>query len=229
MILTQTDDFFSLDAAHIGEVLRHTQGWQTRIRGRTMHESRSHERAGRATQDAEICAWCEMPLAPREISDREETCAAGDPAAPVRSETALLAADVAPAAFRLSAAAEAIAAAAATAKSAAAAATTPVAAAVAAAAVAATASTGGTRAAAARPVFRRVHPERAAIELIAVELLDRFRRIFVGGVLDERETTRPAALAVVRKKHITHFTDLGEEVLHFRFRGIEIQIPYKNF
>ena len=95
------------------------------------------------------------------------------------------------------------------------------------AAVATTATAAATTSA--RTVLRGVHAQCASAELIAIELLNGRGRIFVVRVLDECEAARTAALAVHRQEHVADFTNLREQVLHFRARRVEIEVPYKHF
>jgi hypothetical protein len=158
-----------------------------------------------------------------------------------RSEAAFLCADVAPAAFRLSAAATVSAAAAtaavttATTTAAVAAATsTTVAAATTAAARAASTATAAERTATAaatstrRTILGCIHAQSAAAEVVAIEFLDRFRRIFIRLEFDECEAAGPSRLAIGRKKHVSYRSDLRKQRFDFVARCVEVEIPYEN-
>jgi hypothetical protein len=163
------------------------------------------------------------------------------------SETAFLCADVAPAAFRLSAAATVGATAATAAVT-----TTTTAAAVAAATsttvAAATTAAVTTTAAARRPaaataaertataaatstrrtILGRIHPEGAAAQIVAIEFLDRLRGVFIRLEFDERESAGPSRLAIGRKKHVSYRSDLRKQRFDFVARCVEVEIPYEN-
>jgi hypothetical protein len=167
-----------------------------------------------------------------------------------RSEAAFLCADVAPAAFRLSAAATVSATAAATAAvttatttaavaaatstTVAAATSTTVAAATTAAARAASTATAAERTATAaatstrRTILGCIHAQSAAAEVVAIEFLDRFRRIFIRLEFDECEAAGPSRLAIGRKKHVSYRSDLRKQRFDFVARCVEVEIPYEN-
>jgi hypothetical protein len=167
------------------------------------------------------------------------------------SKSAFLCADVAPAAFRLSAAATvrattataaitstttaaAVAAATSTtvaAATAAAVTTTAAATAVAAASAATTAAERTATAAATstrRTILGRIHPKGTPAQIVAIEFLDRFRRIFIRLEFDERESAGPSRLAIGRKKHVSYRSDLRKQRFDFVARCVEVEIPYEN-
>jgi hypothetical protein len=166
---------------------------------------------------------------------------------PISSETAFLCADVAPAAFRLSAAA-AVGAAAATSTAAVstttaaaiAAATSTTVAAATAAVTTTTAAAGGASTTAAertataaatstrRTILGRIYAQRAAAQIVTIEFLDRFRRIFIRLELDECEAAGPSRLAIGRKKHVSYRSDLRKQRFDFVARCVEVEIPYEN-
>jgi hypothetical protein len=171
----------------------------------------------------------------------------------VRSKAAFLCADVAPAAFRLAAAtavgataaagtaavatttAAAVAAATSTtvaaATTAAVATTTTATAAVTAASAAATAAERTATAAATstrRTILGRIHAEGAAAQIMAIELLDRLRRIFIRFELDERKPAGSPRLAIGRKKHVSYRSDLRKQRFDLVARCVEVEIPYEN-
>jgi hypothetical protein len=165
-----------------------------------------------------------------------------------RSEAAFLSADVAPAAFRLSAAATvsatattAAVTATTTAAAVAAATSTTVAAATAASVVtttsaataAATATTAERTATAAatstrRTILGRIHPEGAAAQIVAIEFLDRLGGVFIRLEFDERESAGPSRLAIGRKKHVSYRSDLRKQRFDLVARCVEVEIPYEN-
>jgi cell wall-associated NlpC family hydrolase len=165
-----------------------------------------------------------------------------------RSESAFLCADVAPAAFRLSAAAAVgstatSATVTATATAAAVAATTSTTVAATAAAVTTTTATAGTASTAAatakrtataaatstrRTILGRIHAEGAAAQIVSIELFDRFRRIFIRFEFDERESAGPSRLAIGRKKHVSYRSDLRKQRFDLVARCVEVEIPYEN-
>jgi hypothetical protein len=166
-----------------------------------------------------------------------------------RSEAAFLCADVAPAAFRLSAAAtvRATTATAAaittttTAAAVAAATSTTVAAATAAAVATTTAATAsGTTTAAERTataaatastrrtILGRIHAKSATAEVMPIELFDCFGRVFIRLELDEREPAGPPRLAIGRKKHVSYRSDLRKQRFDLVARCVEVEIPYEN-
>jgi hypothetical protein len=165
------------------------------------------------------------------------------------SKSAFLCADVAPAAFRLSAAATvsttattAAVAATTTAAAVAAATSTTVAAATAATAVvtttaatttAATATTAERTATAAATSTRRtilgcIHAQSAAAQIVAIEFLDRLGGVFIRLEFDERESAGPSRLAIGRKKHVSYRSDLRKQRFDFVARCVEVEIPYEN-
>jgi hypothetical protein len=169
-----------------------------------------------------------------------------------RSESAFLCADVAPAAFRLSAAATvgatasaaavttttataaAVAATATTVAAATAAAVTTTSAAATAVAAASATTTAAERTATAaatstrRTILGRIYAQSAAAEIVAIEFLDRFRRILIRLELDECEAAGPSRLAIGRKKHVSYRSDLRKQRFDFVARCVEVEIPYEN-
>jgi hypothetical protein len=167
-----------------------------------------------------------------------------------RSEAAFLCADVAPASFRLSAAATVRATAAAatttaaitttTAAAVAAATSTTVAATTAAAVVTTTAASAASTTAATkrtattsaactgRTILGCIHSEGAATEIVAIEFLDRLRGVFIRFEFDERESAGSSRLAIGRKKHVSYRSDLREQRFDFVARCVEVEIPYEN-
>src|SRR5690606_29466193 len=110
----------------------------------------------------------------------------------------------------------------------------PAAAAIAAttAAAAAEAAAATTTAAAAeaaralRPLLGLVHPQRAAVELRAVHLLDRGLRRLRRGHLDEPEAAGPAGLALGHQLHLDRLTELGERVAQRLLGGREGEVSH---
>jgi hypothetical protein len=96
-----------------------------------------------------------------------------------------------------------------------------------AAATAAEAATAATSAS--RAILGRIHAQGAAAELIAVELLDRLRRVLVVRELHERKSARTSRLAIGGQKYVTNLAYLSEEALNFLFLGVVIQVSNKNF
>jgi hypothetical protein len=163
------------------------------------------------------------------------------------SKSTFLCADVAPAAFRLSAAATVgattttAAVTAATTAAAVAAATSTTVAAATAAAVTTTAATtaSGTATTAERPATPRatrtrrtilgsIHAQGAAAKIVAIELLDRLGGIFIRFEFDKRESAGPSRLAIGRKKHVSYRSDLRKQRFDFVARCVEVEIPYEN-
>jgi hypothetical protein len=166
-----------------------------------------------------------------------------------RSEAAFLCADIAPAAFRLSAAAtvRATTTAAAistttTAAAAVAAATSTTVAAATAAAVTTTTAAAGTASTAAtaertataaatragRTILGCIHAQSAAAEIVAIEFLDRLHGVFIRFEFDECESAGPSRLAIGRKKHVSYRSDLRKQRFDFVARCVEVEIPYEN-
>jgi hypothetical protein len=192
-----------------------------------------------------VSSWCEA--FPKKTKASRE----GGPIV-FRSEAAFLCADVAPAAFRLSAAATvrattttAAAISTTTAAAAVAAATTTTVAAATAAAITTTAAAtavaaASTTAAAAkrtataaapgprRTIFGCIHAQSAAAEVVAIEFLDRLRGVFIRFEFDECESAGPSRLAIGRKKHVSYRSDLRKQRFDFVARCVEVEIPYEN-
>jgi hypothetical protein len=165
----------------------------------------------------------------------------------IRLKAAFFSADVAPAAFRLAAAtavsataaAGSAAVAATTAAAVTAATSTTVAAATTAAVATTTAATSAATAAAertataaaastGRTILGSVHAQSAATQIMAIELFDRLRRIFIRFELDEREPAGPPRLAIGRKKHVSYRSDLRKQRFDLVARCVEVEIPYEN-
>ena len=82
---------------------------------------------------------------------------------------------------------------------------------------------------AAGTVFRRVHPQGPSGELVAIELLDGCRCLLLAGELHKCESARPAAFTVGGKVNVANLARFGEQRLHLRFAGIEIEVTYEHF
>jgi hypothetical protein len=63
---------------------------------------------------------------------------------------------------------------------------------------------------------------------VAIEFLDRLRRILIRLEFDECEPAGPPRLAIGRKKHVSYRSDLRKQRFDFVARCVEVEIPYEN-
>jgi hypothetical protein len=77
------------------------------------------------------------------------------------------------------------------------------------------------------PLLRFLDAKLPAVELVAVQPLDRRDDGSAVGELDEREASRPAARAVGRQEYVHDFTDLGKQLLELATGRFVAQVPYE--
>jgi hypothetical protein len=77
-------------------------------------------------------------------------------------------------------------------------------------------------------VVGAIDPERAAVELAAVQLLDGGGGFLGRAKLHECEAPRAAAVAIGRDRHAQHLADRPEQLADLLLPGVEAQIADEN-